>query len=146
MEKRTAADILERVAQRYPNVMSRQSVLSNIKKFLTQDERYSDVVKDLCLPTECYHQIYLSQKHKRKIKFKTDAALLDYANEMINSSDNPCILLPCLVAVTRLKPIQLLKLTHWENSQLNAKLWLCKQRWPCENLTNTEIHQKMYTS
>ena len=56
MEKRTAADILERVAQRYPNVRSRQSVLSNIKKILTKDERYSDVVKDLCLPTECYHQ------------------------------------------------------------------------------------------
>ena len=68
MEKRTAADILERVAQRYPNVRSRQSVLSNIKKFLTKDERYLDVVKDLCLPTECYRQIYLSQKEKSNSK------------------------------------------------------------------------------
>ena len=115
MEKKTAADILEGVTQQYPNVGSRQSVLSHIKKILTQHERYSDVVKDLYLPTECYHQIYLSQKHKRKIEFNTDTALLDYANKMMNSSDNPYQLLPCLVVITRLQPIKLLKLTCLED-------------------------------
>ena len=64
MEKKNAAEILKRVAQRYPNVRSRQSVLSKVKKLLTQDERCVDVVKDLCLSSECYQEIYLSQKRK----------------------------------------------------------------------------------
>ena len=140
-----ASDILCFLRNKYKNMSSRSGALSKLKKkyLETKDLAFCDQLKlsyDEYYQINSHRKVQLVKKHSQpRLSIKQMNVL---ANNILQHSDNPRQLLPCLVLITGIKPTQLLKDKQSFDLPLSTKLAICKRKWPCKNLTYLEMHNK----
>ena len=138
-------EIVQFVRCKYSSINSRSGALVKLKKHFmkTKDEQFC---KQLRLSYEEYKQLKLHGEQRRRmrsVEIQSDVEMYVYANEIVENSVDPRQLLPCLILLTGFKPTPLLRKHHSDLPDLyQEKLQICKEKWPCENLTYKQIHQR----
>ena len=125
------SEILCFLRAKYANVSSRSYALCNQLKLSYDEYKQINSVRQIqLLKKRSQQRLSIQQMNCR-------------ANNIIQHSDNPRQLLPCLVLITGIKPTLLLKNEHQNlTSIVSTKLKICKEKWPCETLTCLEMHDK----
>ena len=139
----TAVEILCYLRCKYTNVNSRACSLARIKIFIKtkQNAAFCDELK---LSSDEYKEIVMLRRQqaiKEKLRPRLSATQIYFQSlHTVDRSSSPCKLLPCLVFLTGLKPSVLFQNENdIKNSVLRKKLNICRIRWPCKDLSRTEI-------
>jgi hypothetical protein len=135
---------------KYAKVTTRSCALSKLKKKFLQTKDFA-FCNELKLSYDEYKQVNSRRKvklvHTRTQPQLSPEVMHVLARWTIENSSNPRVLLPCLVLVTGIKPTLLLKDQH-DNLDpiLSTKLQICQERWPCDTLSCSEMHQHYQSS
>ena len=120
--------------------------MHRLKKFI-REKKNTAFCNQLKLSYDEYKQICVKRRHqlmKEKMSPRLAAKQMYFQSlHTTASSTTPGKSLPCLVFLTGLKPTDLFKNENdLLNPMMKKKLNICRIRWPCEDLSLIQIHDK----
>ena len=138
-----ATEILCFLRSKYTNVNTRACSLGRIK-ICFRTKKNAAFCDELKLSSDEYKEIVMLRRQqaiKEKMRPRHSAKQMYFQSlHTVDRSSSPCKLLPCLVFLTGLKPSVLFQNENdIKDPVLRKKLNICRIRWPCENLSRTQI-------